>query len=111
VRRRSSLHALVAIVYLVASPALAVAWQDVQSVCKQNQEACDLYLLGLLDALVLANGANVPLEKYCIPKESISNETFVAVFKKLLEDYPEAATRQTAALAHVALARAFPCRP
>ena len=82
-------------------------WQDLREVCANTPHQCDMYLMGVLDALVLANAGK--LDPYCLPDEGISDETGVAVFNKLLSDHPEAATKNAAAMVYIALARAFPC--
>jgi hypothetical protein len=93
-----------------ASPSFAVTWEDLGPLCQSNPEACAMYVTGILDALLLSNAANDPLEKYCLPAGGISNEDGIKIFRKLLSDHPETATKQTAAMVHLALAQAFPCQ-
>jgi hypothetical protein len=93
----------------LASPGFGATWEDVKPLCDRNAEACAMYVTGILDGLLLSNASDDPLEKYCPPPGGISNETGIKVFRKLLSDHPETATKQTAAMVHLALAQAFPC--
>jgi hypothetical protein len=93
----------------VAPPSYAVTWEDLAPLCQRNQEACALYVTGIIDALLLSNAAGDGREKYCPPEGGISNEAGIALFRKWLSDHPETAAKQTAAMVHLALTQAYPC--
>ena len=94
------------------NPVAAATWQDLQIMCEGASDRCDLYMMGVMEGLVLANaaaGSSEPLERYCIPAPGISYETFKAAVDKLLRDQPKARTFSAGAIGHIALAREFGC--
>src|SRR5438128_3104422 len=91
--QRAKLGLILAFGCGLASPSLAATWDDVKPLCQRNPEACAMYVTGIIDALLLSNASSDPLEKYCLPEGGISNDAGIKIFRKLLSDHPETATK------------------
>lgn len=71
--------------------------------------ACDAYVRGLADSMMMAGGVVLGKKRYCPPPEGVQVDKAVGIIWQYLHDHPRDLGQQASTLAEFALTLAYPC--